>query len=147
VEESARVVRPGGTIILMFPNAYANGSLFWEMDYTHGYFTTPRRVRQMCENVGLDVVAIHRGLHWFWVKPTPLHAIARFAANAVMTVVNWAPVTDLLGFLGLGGLVYRVRKTLFETAIVVARPPGRPAGRARADAAARAASGTAAAER
>ena len=124
VEEASRVVRPGGTIVLMFPNAYANGPIFWEMDYTHGYFTTPRRVCTMCEHRGLEVVAVHRAIHWLWIRSTPLHTTVRIACNVVMSVANWAPVAALGEALGLGGILYRLRKSIFETTIVVARRPG-----------------------
>jgi SAM-dependent methyltransferase len=121
VEEAARVVRPGGTVVLMFPNAYANGPIFWEMDYTHGYFTTPRRVQHMCEHLGLEVVAVHRSLQWFWVRPTPLHSCARLLSNFFTSILNWPPVVGVAEAIGLGDLAYRVRKTFFESSIVVAR--------------------------
>jgi SAM-dependent methyltransferase len=73
VEEIFRILRPGGRACLLFPNAYACGRLLWEMDYSHRYFATPRRIKQLCGQIGFTIVRSDRIIGWFWVRSTPPH--------------------------------------------------------------------------
>jgi SAM-dependent methyltransferase len=56
-EEMARIVRPGGLVCLVIPDIINLGPLFWDVDYTHNYVTSERRVIQLFVDTGLEVVA------------------------------------------------------------------------------------------
>ncbi len=47
IQEMRRVVAPGGLVCQRVPNAMAWGVHFWNGDYTHNFFTTPRTVTQL----------------------------------------------------------------------------------------------------
>lgn len=50
----------GGAVAMLFPDAEAMKSEFWNCDYTHCYPTTERRVAQAMADAGLSVVAAHK---------------------------------------------------------------------------------------
>lgn len=59
VQEMKRVTRPDGLVCQRVPNAMAWGLHFWNGDYTHSFFTTPRTVTQVYLDVGLSIRAIY----------------------------------------------------------------------------------------
>lgn len=63
-EEMLRVTKSGGFVLIAAPNALDYGGYFWDTDWTHRYPTTPRRVSQIFNSLGADVVfkgSIHLG--------------------------------------------------------------------------------------
>lgn len=58
VEEMCRVTRAGGLVCHRVPNAMAWGLHFWNGDYTHSFFTTPRTVHQLYIDAGLKVESV-----------------------------------------------------------------------------------------
>lgn len=123
IDEATRVLSPGGILCLIFPNAYVNGRIFWEMDYTHSYYTTPRRVTQLCTQRGLKVIDVEKTIGWFWVSSTPLHHVVRHLSNLCSMILNNTLVVGLLESIGLGDVAWKFRKTLFESAILIVRKP------------------------
>jgi len=123
VEEAKRILKPGAIICLTFPNAYTCGKIFWEMDYTHSYFTTPRRVTQLCRQLGLEVIDVQKSIGWFWVHSTPIHDIFRHLSNLFSALINNSFVAGLLENIGMGGVLWKFRKTLFESSIIIAKKP------------------------
>ena len=124
VEDAKRIIRPNGLICLIFPNAYACGKTFWEMDYTHSYFTTPRRVTQLCSHLGLEVVEVQRVIGWFWVHSSFWHHILRHLSNIFAIVINASFVVWLAENMGFGESLWKLRKTFFEATIVIAHRMG-----------------------
>lgn len=59
IEEMQRVTRPGGLVCHRVPNAMAWGLHFWNGDYTHSFFTTPRTVSQVYLDAGLKIEGIY----------------------------------------------------------------------------------------
>lgn len=53
--EMARVVSPGGAILVAAPDVRDYGQNFWDADWSHGYPTTPQRVAQVLRDLGLCV--------------------------------------------------------------------------------------------
>lgn len=114
IEEMKRVTRPGGLICHRVPNAMAWGLHFWNGDYTHSFFTTPRTVSQVYLDAGLKIEAIY-SVSGFIIGP-----VARFAALLGKIIPSWiidhganptsrltkaiysAKTTFLLGFLIVG---------------------------------------------
>ena len=55
VEEMTRVCRPGGLVCIIAPDVRAWKFNFWDVDYSHNYVTSPRRIEQLFLNIGLQV--------------------------------------------------------------------------------------------
>jgi SAM-dependent methyltransferase len=123
VEEAKRILKPEAILCLTFPNAYTCGKIFWEMDYTHSYFTTPRRVSQLCRQSGLEVIEVQNSIGWFWVHSTPMHDVLRHLSNIFAAVINNSLITGFLENVGLGKVLWKFRKTFFESSIVIVRKP------------------------
>lgn len=68
VDEMKRTTRPDGLVCHRVPNAMAWGMHFWNGDYTHGFFTTPRTVSQVYIDVGMDILAVYP-VSGFFVGP------------------------------------------------------------------------------
>lgn len=47
----------GGYLVVIAPDIHAWGSEFWSVDWSHGYPTSLRRVRELLDDCGLDIVA------------------------------------------------------------------------------------------
>jgi len=45
--ESLRALRPGGVLFVVVPDYLKERTFFWDVDYTHNFVTTERRVRQL----------------------------------------------------------------------------------------------------
>ena len=123
VEEIFRILRPGGRACLLFPNAYACGRLLWEMDYSHGYFATPRRIEQLCGQTGFNIVRSDRTIGWFWVRSNPLHHALRIASLLIMPALNTHLMITLFSMAGLDGPLWKLRKTVFESALLIIERP------------------------
>lgn len=114
IEEMKRVTRPGGLVCHRVPNAMVWGLHFWNGDYTHSFFTTPRTVSQVYLDAGLKIEAIH-SVSGFVIGPA-----ARLVALLGKIIPSWivdhgadptsqltksiysAKTTFLLGFLIVG---------------------------------------------
>lgn len=55
LENLKKVLRPGGYVIVLYPDASKSKWLFYH-DYTHQYVTTPRRMETIFGEVGLKVI-------------------------------------------------------------------------------------------
>ena len=114
VEEMSRVVRVGGAVCQRVPNAMAWGLHFWNGDYTHSFFTTPRTVSQVYLDVGLQIEAIYpvsgsfvggmASLTALLGKIIPSWVINHGAnpASRLSKILYSAKTTFLLGFLLIG---------------------------------------------
>ncbi len=52
--EMARVVRPGGYVLIVAPDVIDYKNYFWDLDWSHGYAPTPKRISQVFDDVGLE---------------------------------------------------------------------------------------------
>lgn len=116
VSEALRVLRPGGTLFVVVPDYLKERGFFWDVDYTHNFVTTERRVRQLLYDGGFDIVQVVRSIGAATGFRRDL-----LAAAAVFTNV---PGLDTLSrYTRSEDLLFRVRKNLFETLEFVARKP------------------------
>jgi len=114
--EIVRVLRPGGVAIVVVPDYTKERWFFWDIDYTHNFVTTERRVRQLLEDAGLTVSAMNRAIG---AATGPLRAVLAAAALPA----NTPGLDALMRAVGKDELLFQVRKNLFQTMLFVGRRP------------------------
>ena len=116
VAEALRTLRPGGTLFVVVPDYLTQRTFFWDVDYTHNFVTTERRVRQLLTDGGFEVRTVVRSIGAATGVKRDL-----LAAAAVLTRL---PGLDTLSrYTGTEDLLFRARKNVFETLEFVARKP------------------------
>jgi hypothetical protein len=101
---------------VVVPDYLKERSFFWDVDYTHNFVTTERRVRQLLYDGGFDVERVVRSIGLATGLWRDLLAGAALIANV--------PGLDALSrHFGASELLFKVRKNLFETLAFVARKP------------------------
>ncbi len=116
VAEGLRALRPGGVLFVVVPDYLKEREFFWDVDYTHNFVTTERRVRQLLYDGGFEIASVVRSIG---AATGP----ARDALAAAALLVNLPGVDPLSRYTGTTELLFRVRKNLFETLAFVARKP------------------------
>ena len=114
--ESLRALRPGGVLFVVVPDYLKERTFFWDVDYTHNFVTTERRVRQLFNDGGFQVEHVERGIGL-------ATGVARDALAAAALLVNIPGIDALSRYTGTTELLFKVRKNLFETLTFVARKP------------------------
>lgn len=117
VAEARRVLRPRGIFFVVVPDYLKERGFFWDIDYTHNFITTERRVRQLLNDGGFEVAEMVRSIGLATGFSRDLLAGASLLTNL--------PGMDALSrYTGTEEVLYKVRKNLFETLAFVARKPG-----------------------
>lgn len=116
VTEARRVLRPGGTFFVVVPDYLKERSFFWDVDYTHNFVTTERRMRQLLYDGGFEVREVVRSIG-------AATGLGRDVLAAAAVFTNVPGLNTLSRYTGTGDLLFRVRKNLFETIEFVARKP------------------------
>jgi SAM-dependent methyltransferase len=114
--EALRSLKPGGVFFVVVPDYLKERTFFWDVDYTHNFVTTERRVRQLFNDSGFDVLHVERSIG-------VATGVARDALAALALLVNIPGVDALSRHTGTEDFVFKVRKNLFETLTFVARRP------------------------
>ena len=111
-----RTLRPGGLFFVVVPDYLKEGTFFWDVDYTHNFVTTERRVRQLLYDGGFEMLDVVRSIG-------AARGVKRdlLAAGALFT--NLPGLNTLSRYTGTEDLLFKVRKNLFETLEFVARKP------------------------
>ena len=116
--EALRALRPDGVLFVVVPDYLKERTFFWDVDYTHNFVTTERRVKQLFNDGGFDILHVERGIG----RAT---GPARDALAAVAMLANLPGLDPLSRYTGSEDLLFKVRKNLFETLTFVARPAER----------------------
>jgi len=114
VEEARRVVRPAGVLFVVVPDYLKERAFFWDIDYTHNFITTERRVRQLLYDGGFEIARVVRSIG-------EATGPARDALAAGALLANLPGLDALSRYTGTEDWLFRVRKNLFETLAFVAR--------------------------
>lgn len=114
--EALRCLRPGGLFFVVVPDYLKERTFFWDVDYTHNFVTTERRVRQLFNDSGFETLHVERSIG-------VATGIGRDALAALALLVNVPGVDALSRYTGTEEFVFKVRKNLFETLTFVARKP------------------------
>lgn len=116
VAEAHRVLRPRGVLFVVVPDYLKERTFFWDVDYTHNFVTTERRVRQLLYDGGFSIEEVVHSIG----AATGLKRDALAAGAAFANL----PGLDLLARrTGATDLLFKVRKNLFATLEFVARKP------------------------
>jgi SAM-dependent methyltransferase len=116
VAEALRILRPGGVLFVVVPDYLKEREFFWDIDYTHNFITTERRMRQLLYDGGFDVTRMVRSIGLATGVTRDLLAAAALVANI--------PGTDALSrYTGTEEVLFKVRKNLFETLAFTAKKP------------------------
>lgn len=116
--EALRALRPGGVLFVVVPDYLKERTFFWDVDYTHNFVTTERRVKQLLNDGGFELQHVERGIGI-------ATGFARDVLAAGALLVNVPGVDALSRYTGTEELLFKVRKNLFETLTFVARKPPR----------------------
>jgi len=117
VAEARRVLRPAGLLYIVVPDYLKERGFFWDIDYTHNFVTTERRVRQLLYDGGFEVLEMVRSIG-------AARGLARDLLAGISLVTNLPGVDALSRYTRSEELLFKVRKNLFETLAFVARRGG-----------------------
>jgi len=116
VAEARRVLKAGGILFVVVPDYLKERGFFWDIDYTHNFVTTERRVRQLLYDGGFEIVECVRSIGL-------ARGVMRDLLAGASVLVNLPGVDALSRYTRTEDLVFKVRKNLFETLAFVARRP------------------------
>ena len=116
VAESLRTLRPGGVCFIVVPDYLKERTFFWDVDYTHNFVTTERRVRQLLYDGGFEVERVVRSIG-------VATGLARDLLAGGGLMLNIPGIDALSRYTRTEDLLFRIRKNLFETLTFVARKP------------------------
>ena len=116
VAEARRALKAGGTLFVVVPDYLKERTFFWDVDYTHNFVTTERRVRQLLYDGGFEIRQVVRSIG-------AATGIKRDLLAAGSIFANVPGLNTLSRYTGTEDLLFRVRKNLFETLEFVAHKP------------------------
>jgi len=114
VAECNRVLKKDGHLALIFPNYLKEKEFFFDIDYTHNFVTTERRVEQMlfdCRFALADKI----------VSIGCTTGILRYLLKATTFFLGWSVVGDIFRVFKANDFLMRLRKNLFETVMIIAQ--------------------------
>lgn len=114
--EALRSLKPGGIFFVVVPDYLKERQFFWDVDYTHNFVTTERRVRQLFNDGGFQTVHVERAIGM-------ATGITRDLLAAAAVLINVPGIDALSRYTSTQELVFKIRKNLFETLTFVARKP------------------------
>jgi SAM-dependent methyltransferase len=115
VAEAHRVLRPGGHFFVVVPDYLKERTFFWDVDYTHNFVTTERRMRQLLYDGG-ELLAVERSIG-------AARGVRRDLLAGAAMFTNIPGLNTLSRYAGAENLLFKIRKNLFETIEVVAQKP------------------------
>jgi SAM-dependent methyltransferase len=113
VAEARRILRSKGVLFVVVPDYMKERQFFWDIDYTHNFITTERRVRQLLYDGGFNITRVVRSIG---AATGP----ARDALAAGAILANLPGLDALSRYTRTEDVLFRVRKNLFETLAFVA---------------------------
>jgi SAM-dependent methyltransferase len=116
VAESWRALRDQGVLLVVVPDYLKERTFFWDVDYTHNFVTTERRMKQLFNDGGFVVERVVRSIG-------AATGLKRDALAAAALFTNVPGLNTLARRTGTEDLLFKVRKNLFETLTFVARKP------------------------
>src|ERR671910_2581396 len=62
VAEARRILRPNGLLFVVVPDYLKERAFFWDIDYTHNFITTERRMRQLLYDGSFTIERLERSI-------------------------------------------------------------------------------------
>lgn len=121
VAEALRVLRPGGRLFVVVPDYLKERGFFWDIDYTHNFITTDRRVRQLLYDGGFDIRPTSRSIGL-------ATGVRRDLLAGLAGLCNLPGLDPLSRYVGAEEALFKIRKNLFETLTFIATKPLESAG-------------------
>ncbi len=121
VVEIGRVLKDEKYLCIVVPNYNTLKNLFFDLDYSHSYITTKRRITKLLQDNGFQIVERQHVIGFFWVRTTFLFNVIRHTVNILMIPFHWALTTWIFEYLGLERLLWMIRKTFYEHLIIVSK--------------------------
>jgi SAM-dependent methyltransferase len=116
VSEARRVLRPGGYLFVVVPDYLKERTFFWDVDYTHNFVTTERRIKQLLYDGGFDLLKTVRSIG-------AATGVRRDVLAGVGLLLNFPGLNTTSRYLGAEDFLFRARKNTFETLEFVAQKP------------------------
>jgi SAM-dependent methyltransferase len=116
VSEAWRVLKPGGTLFVVVPDYLKEKTFFWDVDYTHNFVTTERRMKQLLYDGGFEVRDVVHSIG-------AATGLKRDLLAAASVFANIPGLNALSRYTGTENLLFKVRKNFFSTLEFVARKP------------------------
>ena len=116
VSEALRTLRQNGVLFIVVPDYLKAQTFFWDVDYTHNFVTTERRVRELLYDGGFEIAEVVRSIG-------AATGISRDFLAVGALLVNVPGIHTFSRYTGTEDLLFRVQKNLFETLAFVARKP------------------------
>jgi len=122
--ESYRILKPGGYITTIAPNAETLGILFYTYEYQHNFFTSIPRIKTLLKDSGFDPVSSRTFLTLLGLSNHRMsncldrllaHTSLLFGRNIIITAILRATFGEKL--------VFKLHKNLYDHIAVVARKP------------------------
>ena len=114
--EALRSLKPGGIFFVVVPDYLKERQFFWDVDYTHNFVTTERRIKQLFNDGGFEILHIERAIGI-------ATGFKRDLLAAAAVFINFPGVDAMSRYTGTEDLVFKIRKNLFETLTFVAKKP------------------------
>jgi SAM-dependent methyltransferase len=114
--EARRALTAGGVFFVVVPDYLKERGFFWDIDYTHNFPTTERRVRQLLYDGGFEIERVVRSIG-------VATGVLRDGMAALALLANIPGLDALSRYTHTEELLFKVRKNLFETLTFVARKP------------------------
>ncbi len=120
--EAKRVLKPGGHIIVIAPNAETIGNLFYLHEYQHNYFTNVDRIVSLLADADYTIVKAKPFLTSLGTFDSKLiNAVDRIFANLVLVLARNVLFTAIIrGILGRG-LLFKIHKNIYDHVCVVGK--------------------------
>jgi SAM-dependent methyltransferase len=114
--EALRALKANGVLFVVVPDYLKERTFFWDVDYTHNFVTTERRVKQLLYDGGFRIEQVVRSIG-------VATGVARDLLAGAALLTNLPGVDVLSRYTRSEELLFKVRKNLFETLTFVARKP------------------------
>jgi SAM-dependent methyltransferase len=114
--EALRSLKPGGIFFVVVPDYLKERQFFWDVDYTHNFVTTERRIRQLFNDGGFDILHMERAIGL-------ATGVKRDLLAAAAVFINIPGVDAISRYTGTEDFVFKIRKNLFETLTFIAKKP------------------------
>ncbi len=120
--EAKKILKPGGHIIVMVPNAETIGHLFYLYEYQHSFFTSIDRLQTMLSDAGFEITSSRAFLTELGLTKSKLNqGLDRVIANTVLLFARSIFLTSIMRAVLGRDLLFKIHKNLYDHVFVVAK--------------------------